>query len=151
MCFPQTWMRKNFDQKWTHLRPTNGDRVQLDLFVCRRQWRGSFQNISTDHSAGLNSNHRLVTAKIWVKRGKPRMRTQPPKFNRKPTDDEASSFQTTLDRLLHDLNCNTSSLHDDDIQHTHTSTSHKLLRNPPPDTYLPPRLPLNAPGFHRKH
>ena len=34
LCFPQTWMTKTHDQKWTHLRPT-GEQVQIDHTIAR--------------------------------------------------------------------------------------------------------------------
>ena len=86
LCFPQTWMTKTDEQKWTHFRPT-GEQVQIDHTIARRAWRGAIDNISTDHTAGLNSNHRLVTTTLQVKRGAIKKQEGTPKYERKPKKD----------------------------------------------------------------
>ena len=58
----------------------------MDLTVCRRQWRASVQDVTTDHTAGLNSNHRLTVTTLRVKRGARKQKTGAKmKINRKPT------------------------------------------------------------------
>ena len=52
------------------MKDPQGKKVQIDHTVVRRAWKNSVTNISTDHSAVLNSNHRLVVTKLTVKKGK---------------------------------------------------------------------------------
>ena len=67
-----------------------------DHTAARRAWKNSITNISTDHSAGLNSNHRLVVTKLTVKRGKVRGKNSTQKFNRKPTAEETEQYHMEL-------------------------------------------------------
>ena len=94
LCFPQTWMQKNWSQIWTHQRPGSGDRVQLDHTVCRRAWKGSVLDISTDHAAGLNSNHRLVINTVRAKRGAKRKTDgRGGGYDRNPTEEQIGVYR----------------------------------------------------------
>ena len=56
------------------------------------------------------------------------MRKQPPKFNRKPPDDDLTAFQTTLHKLLNDMQVPTD-LHNNDIQQAYQGITQAITES----------------------